>query len=266
MTFTDYAESALKNLPNTKSAYLYKQEVISKMTARANELVKSGLSDSNVINELVISEFRNIEKEYYLSRQSKNLKTARKKKASLSVLGVFGYTILLVTAYLAASFVTGSWGKTWLILVAGILLPVAAFCVLAASKSGGKGFVRSVASRMLISGAIFLVATVSFLLMVVFAGIGKSWLIFLGAAMLSLITDAAMAFACKQKSAIITLVLNIPAIGALLYVILGILGAVPWHPGWVIILISVIFDIAVVAARIVGSSKMEVEDEQWEDA
>lgn len=265
MNFTDYAEQALKGLPNTKSAYLYKQEVIARMTERANELIKSGLSDNNVINELVISEFKDIEKEYYISRQNKNKKASAKKISSLAVLGVFGYTLALVILYLAVSFLSNLWGKTWLILVAGILLPAAAGCVVAASKTGGKGMVRSFASRMLISLAIFVVATVSFLILLIFSGLGKSWLIFLGAAVLCLITDSAMAFACKQKSAIITLVLNIPAIGALLYVILGILGAVPWHPGWVIILISIVFDIAVVAAKIVSSSKKEVEDEQWED-
>ena len=57
MNFTDYAEQALQRLPNTKSAYLYKQEVIAKMTARANELIKSGLSDNNVINEIIINEY-----------------------------------------------------------------------------------------------------------------------------------------------------------------------------------------------------------------
>ena len=265
MNFTDYAEQALQRLPNTKSAYLYKQEVIAKMTARANELIKSGLSDNNVINEIIINEFKDIEKEYYLNRQSRNKKAAKKRVASLSVLGVFGYTLLLVILYLAVSFVTGAWGKSWLILVAGILLPAAAGCIASAAKAGGKGIVRSFASRVLISCAIFIVATVSFLLLVIFTGVGKSWLIFLGAVVLCLIVDSAMAFACKQKSAIITLVLDIPAIGALLYVILGVLGAVPWHPGWVIILISIVFDIAVIAARIVSSSKKEVEDEVWED-
>lgn len=265
MNFTDYAEKALQRLPNTKSAYLYKQEVIARMTERANELIKSGLSDNKVINELVISEFKDIEKEYYLNRQTGNKKAAKKRNASLSVLGIFGYTLLLVVLYLAVSFATGLWAKTWLILVAGILLPVAAGCVASAAKTGGKGMVRSFASRFLISCAIFLVATVSFLLIIIFTGIGKSWLIFLGAVVLCLITDSAMAFACRQKSAIITLVLDIPAIGALVYVILGVLGVVPWHPGWVIILISVIFDIAVIAAKIVSSSKREVEDEVWED-
>jgi len=126
MTFTDYAEKALKKLPNTKSAYVYKQEIIARMTARANELVESGLSDNKVINELIINEFSDIEKEYYerLKKKKKNEKT--KNKSSLVALGIIGYILLLVGAFLGISFFTGSWDKTWLIIVVGVLAAVIA--------------------------------------------------------------------------------------------------------------------------------------------
>lgn len=124
MTFTDYAEKALKKLPNTKSAYLYKQEIIARMTARANELVESGLSDNNVINELIINEFSDIEKEYYERLKKKKKQAKAKNKGSLAVLGIIGYILLLVGAFLGVSFFTGSWDKTWLIIVVGVLVAV----------------------------------------------------------------------------------------------------------------------------------------------
>ena len=124
MTFTDYAEKALKKLPNTKSAYLYKQEIIARMTARANELVESGLSDNNVINELIINEFSDIEKEYYERLKKKKKQAKAKNKGSLAVLGIIGYILILVGAFLGVSFFTGSWDKTWLIIVVGILVAV----------------------------------------------------------------------------------------------------------------------------------------------
>ena len=129
MTFTDYAEKALKKLPNTKSAYLYKQEIIARMTARANELVESGLSDNNVINELIINEFSDIEKEYYERLKNKKKQAKAKNKGSLAVLGIIGYILILVGAFLGVSFFTGSWDKTWLIIVVGV--PVAVIAALA---------------------------------------------------------------------------------------------------------------------------------------
>ncbi len=207
MTFTDYAEKALKKLPNTKSAYLYKQEVIAKMTKRANELVDSGLSDNKVINELIISEFKDIEKEYYAKMKNKNKKVKTKKKGSLAVVGIAGYVLALVVAFLAISFITGAWDKTWLIIVVGVL----------------------------------------------------------GAVIAGLAVGCIAAFAKKKKIAIFTLIISIPAITALVYVLLGLTGLLAWHPGWLIIIVSVLVDFAIIVSRIVRSSKKEVEDEKWED-
>ena len=138
MTFTDFAEKELKKLPNTKSAYLYKQEIIARMTERANELVESGLSDNKVINDLVIDEFKNIEKEYYVRLKNKKKKKKAQNKSSIAALGIIGYVLLLVGAFLGVSFVTGAWDKTWLIIVVGILGAViaglAAACITAFAK------------------------------------------------------------------------------------------------------------------------------------
>ena len=138
MTFTDYAEKALKKLPNTKSAYLYKQEIIARMTARANELVESGLSDNKVINELIINEFSDVEKEYYERMKKKNKNKKSKNKSFLVALGIIGYVLLLVGAFLGISFVTGAWEKTWLIIVVGVLgaviVGLAAGCLAAFAK------------------------------------------------------------------------------------------------------------------------------------
>ena len=137
MTFTDYAEKALKKLPNTKSAYLYKQEIIARMTSRANELIESGLSDNKVINELVINEFSDIEKEYYerLKKKKKNEKT--KNKGAVAALGICGYIILLVGAFLGIGFATGDWSK-WIIIVVGVLAAVIAGLSFACVKAFAK--------------------------------------------------------------------------------------------------------------------------------
>lgn len=207
MTFTDYAEKELKKLPNTKSAYLYRQEIIARMTARANELVESGLSDNKVINELVINEFRDIEKEYYVRLKKKKKSKKSKYTSSFIALGITGYILLLVGIFLGVSFVTGAWDKTWLIIVVGIL----------------------------------------------------------GAVVAGLIGGCIMLFVKKNKFAIFYLLILIPAITALAYAVLGLTGLLAWHPGWLIIVASVFLDFVIAVIKVITLSKMEVEDEQWED-
>ena len=207
MTFTDFAEKELKKLPNTKSAYLYKQEVIARMTARANELVESGLTDNKVINELIINEFSDIEKEYYERLKKKKKAAKSKNKGSLIALGIIGYVLLLVGAFLGVSFVTGAWNKTWLIIVVGIL----------------------------------------------------------GAVIAGLAGGCFALFAKKKKIAVFALLLVIPAIAALSYVVLGLVGLLAWHPGWLVVVASIFVDFLIIVGRLVISSKKEVEDEKWED-
>ena len=206
MTFTDYAEKELKKLPNTKSAYLYKQEIIARMTARSNELVESGLSDNKVINELIINEFSDIEKEYYERLKKKKKNEKAKNKGSVVALGIIGYILVLVGAFLGIGFATGDWSK-WIIIVVGVLGAVIAGLALACVK----------------------------------------------------------AFAKKKKFAIFALLFAIPAITALVYVILGLTGILAWHPGWIMVVASVFVDFIVIFLKVVASSKMKDEDEIWED-
>ncbi|MBQ8502946.1 MAG: hypothetical protein IJ491_01570 [Clostridia bacterium] len=266
MNYTDWAMQELSSLPNTKSAYLYKQEVIAKMTERANALVDMGLKDNNVINELLKDEFKNIKDEYYDAQKLKQKKNRKKTLGKMSVLGIMGYTLLLVIFFLAVSFLSGAWSKTWLIMVAGVLLPIAAAMLVSATNIGGKKAVFNFASRFLMSSAIMLVCVVIFLVATFLTPMPSTWLIFLFAVALILAVDMAMAFAAKQKTAIITSLLYVPAIASIVYVICGLLHILPWHPGWIIIVLSVVADILIAGGGILRSAKVKEEtDEQWEE-
>ncbi len=266
MNYTDWAMQELSDLPNTKSAYLYKQEVIAKMTERANALVGMGIKDNNVINELIKDEFKNIKAEFAASQKEKQKKTKKKTVGKMTVLGIIGYSLLLVLFFLAVSFLSGAWSKTWLIIVCGILLPLAAGMMVSAMSIGGKKAVFNFASRFLMSSAIMLACVVIFLVATFLTPMPKTWLIFLFAIVLILAVDMAMAFAAKQKSAIFTSLLYVPAIASLLYVILGLLHILPWHPGWVIIVLSVVADVAIAGSGVLRSAKQKEEnEEQWEE-
>lgn len=265
MNYTDWAMQELSSLPNTKSAYLYKQQVIAKMTERANELVGMGLKDNNVINELLKDEFKNIKEDYYSSQNEKQKKNNKKKIGKLSALGVIAYTLVLVLLFLAVSFMSGLWSKTWLIMVAGILLPIAAGMIVSSTKMSDKKAVFSFASRFLMAAAIMLVCVVLFLVATFLTPMPNTWLIFLFAVALILIVDMAMAFATKQNTAIFSCLLYIPAIAAIIYVVGGLMHIIPWHPGWMIIVLSVVADIAIAAGGVLKGSKEKEKDEQWDE-
>ena len=265
MNFTQYANKALENLPNTKAAYLYKQQVIAEMTKRANELIESGLKDNKVINELIISEFSDIEKGFYNQQEKQKSKNKKQKIGQMSVLGVLGYILALVVAYLGLSFVSGAWGTTWLLLVAGILLPVAAGMLFSVTKLTGKKTLYTATSRVMLIASVFIIATVIFLVSIILTDIRNTWLIFILAVAFSLLGDGLMATRAKQKSAIVSWMLYIPAIAAMVYVFLGITMSF-WHPGWLIIVIAVIIDIVILMKKVMSSqNKKEQEmNKPWE--
>lgn len=265
MNFTDWAQQELSALPNTKTAYLYKQQVIAKMTERANELVKMGLNDNKVINELIIDEFKNIKHEFYSSQKKKEDKNKKKTVGKLGVIAGLGLVLLLVIVYLAISFLTGLWGKTWLILVCGILSVVGGGMLLSSAKIKSGKPVYNFSSRVLMAASIMIFTTVLFLIMTFAFALPKAYLIFLIGVAGMLAADCAMAVVAKQKTAIFTLLLYVPVIASLLYVIGGLVGIIPWHPGWMIIVLSLAADLGIAGVRVVRNSQSKMKEEVWEE-
>ena len=265
MNYTEWAQQELSSLPNTKTAYLYKQQVIARMTERANELVKMGLNDNKVINELIKDEFKNIKHEFYSSQKKKEEKNKKKTFGKLGVLGFIAAILLLVIFYLAVSFITGLWGKTWLILVCGILGAAGAGMIFSSGKLGSGKLIYNFSSRVLMAGAIMIFATVFFLIATFVFALPKAWMIFLLGVVGMLGADCAMAVAAKQKTAIFTCLVYVPVIASLLYVTTGLVGIIPWHPGWIIIVLSLVADIGIAAVRVVKNSQKGMEEEVWEE-
>ncbi len=265
MTFTQFANETLKNLPNTKTAYEYKQHVIAEMTKRANELISSGLKDNKVINEMIIEEFSDIENGFYKMQEQKKSKIERNKKGKLSVLGSICYVLVLVVAFLASSFITHAWKYTWLFLVAGLLVPLAVGMIYSTVKLAGKKTAYTILSRITLFGAIFILATVLFLFAIMLTDIKNTWLIFLFAVAGSLLSDGILASKAKQKTAILSWLLYIPAIASMLYVIVGITMSL-WHPTWLIIIAGVVLDIVILMAKVVGKAEKAEQEmgKPWE--
>lgn len=265
MNYSDWAMQELSDLPNTKEAYLYKQKVIDSMTKKANELVSTGLSDNDVLNELVISEFRSIKKGFYSSQSTKKQMKKKARNFKLTVLGLAAYVLLLLSAFLFVSFSTSAWAKTWLILVAGILFPVALFMFTGAVKIIKRSTIASILSRVMISGAVMLSCVTAFLLVMFLTNIPKAWIILIAAVPLSLTVDMLTSLFAKQKTAVLTCVLYIPVIAALLYLIGGLTAIIPWHPSWIMIIASLAVDFLIVFFAVIKKSGKKENEAPWEE-
>lgn len=60
----------------------------------------------------------------------------------------------------------------------------------------------------------------------------------------------------RQKLAVIFYLAYIPAAAAMVYILLGAPGIIPWAPGWIMIPLSLLIDAAIIAALILRNKKI----------
>lgn len=258
--FTSYVDDSLKNLPETKALYRFKQDIIKEMSDRENELIATGLKDQKVICDLIISEYPDL-KAQYINKQNEKKKQAKKaKQGKLTILGAIGYILALTAAYLGVSFVSGAWSKTWLLMVGGIFALIIGGTVLSVKKSAEKRDAFSPLSRIMLFVSVMLTATFIFLCSIILFSASKSWLIFILAVAAGLVVDGAFAAVTKQKLAIISHLIYIPAVSALCYVSACLMGILSWHPGWLIIVAAVVADLVIIAGKISKNKSADNEE------
>lgn len=263
--FIEYIDKSFENMKETESLYRYKQKLLAQMTERANELVAAGLKDDKIICAIIMDEYPDLAGKYKESMKKKTEMSKKSRKSSLIAVGTMGGIFAVVCLYLAVSFLTGDWGKTWMLLLGGIFaVLVFMFVVIAGrltKKSGKFGFV----SRILCVGAVALIATYMFLFTTIIVPVQGSWIIFVLAIPFAMIFDMLLSYKFNKKTGIFSVLLYIPAVFTLFYVVLGIVKVLPWHPGWLLILLGIFVDFVVVTVRLLSGTKVKEEDEGWSE-
>ena len=253
--YPDFIENQMKSQPNDEITFTYKKTILETMEKRSRQLKKRGLTDENVIFDLVCSENTEIEKGYfaYLATQ-KDKKRIKNLPRNIGI-----YMLALVLAFLAVGFASGIWHPTWLIIEGGvtfmiiyllmfitghlyktILFPLARLCV--------------AASVMMLAQFVFLVLRIPF-------RIENSWLLFLAAVALLFLTDAALASLTKQKFAFLSWLIAIPASMGVIYPLLGLVGAVAWDPGWLLMIAAVALDVLLVVGTVLYKARYSIKQE-----
>lgn len=263
--FLEYIDKSFENMKETESLYRYKQKLIAEMTERANELVAAGLKDDKIICAIIMDEYPDLAGKYKATLKEKTVMKKKKRSGSLFAVGALGGVFASVCLFLAVSFLTGAWGKTWMLLLGGIFaVLVFAFVALSGrltKKSGKFGFL----SRLLCGASVFLIATYMFLFTTVIVPVKGSWVIFILAVPFAMIFDMLLSYKFNKKTGIFSILLYIPVIFTLFYVVLGIAKVLPWHPGWLLILFGILADFIIVGVRLLSGTKTAEEEDTWSE-
>lgn len=265
---TEYIEKAFADIPDSKAAYNFKQKLFDEVTDRANEITHAGISDENVIADLIISEHPDIKGEYNAVVREIRAKKRKKNKMIFRVVGSVLYFLVTLFAFLAVSIITKDWAHTWVFMVSAVLIYISYILFLVIGLLTRRRSMFHPLSRILLAVNVFIYAVVIFLCLAVAFHVTRPWLVFLFAVIAMMAADGIYAEKAAERFAIFFHLLYIVPSAAMIYVILSILGVIPWHPGWLIIPGSLIIVAIVILIRIYKHNKdKELEeteaDSEW---
>lgn len=246
--FRSFLELQFRDIVPNRESEEYKEELLSSLIDRANAMKEEGETDEDVIYHTCIEKLGDFKENFNSFKKVPKIKKAA--RLTLNILAIAAvYTLIVLAAFLIVSFTVGPWSKTWLIIVCGALLGIAALfiylCVIARlTKHFG-------AMRFLVALILTLSVLITFLIFSVLENAWSiSWLLFLFLPILLTGADLICTISVESKRAIASLVTFIMVACTLVYVILGITGYLAWHPCWLIPVVAAIVDVIIIIVAI----------------
>lgn len=228
--FKKFLEDEFRSIAPTEQAMDYREEILGTLLDRAQEYRIKGMEDDEMIYNLCIEslgDFRATLQDFEQRRELVKKKAAKNTAISLAVIGS---VLLLTIVFLAVSFVTGAWGKTWLIEVCGILLFAIAGLIIPMPKLMQQG--KTTLLKLIISGIVTLITVIIYLILLIMTNVNSSWLVFVAMPIAILGAIVVVSLFTNSKAVIGELMGFIQTTSALLYVILAIRGVIQWSPYW----------------------------------
>ncbi|MDE7124840.1 MAG: hypothetical protein K2N83_05080, partial [Eubacterium sp.] len=246
--------------------FKYKRKLLDEMNQRYLEVSQRGISNSKVISDLIISEHPDVEAEYKEFYVSETAAMRAKRRLIFNVVGSIIYILGILVLFLGISFLTQMWGKTWLIVVDGILIWVAYLLSLGVGKITSMKRIFHIFARILLAMDVMVLTVAVFLFSLVMIGFFKSWIIVIAGVALMFVVDGIYMYRTKVKLAIINWLIYIPVVATMIYIILSALGILAWNTGWMLIIAALCLDIIVMYASMARNRqyKQEVVD-AWQE-
>lgn len=264
--YINHINAQLPDKPGDKILYKYKRKILEEMTERANEVSSRGLKDRRVVDDLVISEYPDLEKDYAEYYKKEYAAMNRKRNIILNAAGSAIYLVTIIIVFLASSFATHRWEDTWAIVVDGVLLWVVYLLSLGVSFFAQKKRIFHIFARVFLMGAVIVFGVAMFIFVLALTDLSHSWIILMFALIAMFAADACFCTLHQHRLAIFYWLFYMPIIGTFAFVILGATGLVVWRYAWMTIILALIIDVVIILLAIAKNkvSNMEVED-TWKE-
>lgn len=259
--FKSYLEQAFRKIRPTKAAMELRLETLTKLEEAAQDYRIKGMTDDEAIYQLCIDSLGEFDAK--LQEFDRNLTEVPKKnnlKRNIAV-GAIGSVAAIIALYLILSL-TGAvgWGMSWLILLGAVVAAVVAVDVVLMLKAFKDD--KFLVARLINVGTVILVFVFMYLCIHLSVHPGYDWYIFLCMVPAAGIMDIAIGFVTKSKLTIPEIFVWAMLTSVMLYVMLGVAGAMAWHPGWLLPALTAIAIVAIVASLLISRSKKAKKDRQ----
>lgn len=260
-SFIDYIESTFQGTADDGTLYRYKRQLLESMTERANEVTHAGLTNPQVLNDLIISEYPDLIGGYQKFRKADRKKRRNKWMTRFMIFGTVAVSLILVISFLAIGFLTDVWSPTWLIVADGFLLWAVFLLSEGVHRITELRRLFHPIARVMLALAVMCGTTSVFLFALSALHFSKAWVIFPLGVICIYVADLAYAAYTKQKLRIINYLIYIVAASPMVYVFLGGLHIIPWSPGWLIVPLAVLVDVLIIICVAANNSKYKYKPE-----
>ena len=251
----DHIENELKNIPYDDILLKFERKILEECKESEEHLRYAGLTDEKIITDLLISEHTELPAEYETFRRDELRKRKEKARHNFLLKGTPVYYLLMIVCYLAVSFLTRDWERSWLIIIGFVTLWVDAVGLTFIREISSKRRLFHPAARVILGLAVMMTTSFIYLIGLIVFRIPDFWVMFPAGVFVMFCADAIFARVTDQKLRIINYLIYVPAAMPMIYVVLCGTRVLPWHPGWLLMPLSVLIDIGIIIGKLIDNRK-----------
>ena len=263
---TSYLENFFRDTPYDDILLQFERLLIDEWNETVSRVKKAGLKDEAVLGDLFLSAHTDLQAEYAAYRKAELKKRREKAMHKFLLWGTPVYYVIMVAVYLAVSFTTRNWRQSWLIIIGFVTLWVDTAGVLLVTEIASKRHLFHPIARVILGLSVMMTATLVYLIGLMLFRIPHFWVVFPAGVFVMYCVDAIFAKKTGQKLRIINYLIYVPAAAPMIYVVLAGVHLIPWHPGWLIVPLSVIIDVMIIIGKLIDNRKYIYRPEQEEAA
>ena len=252
---TQYIDELFRDIPGDKILLSFERKIVEEWSDFSSRVKAAGLKDEDVLFDLFLSEHPDLRGEYAAYRKAELKKRHEKRTHKILLWGTPLYFLAMIGVYLAVSFITFDWRRSWLAIIAFVTFWVDGAGLLIVKELAAKRRLFHPLARVILALAVMMTAVFIYLHGLMLFEIPHFWVVIPAGVVFIYVADAIFARKTGQKLRIINYLIYIPAAAPMIYVVLAGARLIPWHPGWLIVPLAVVLDVALIVAKVIENGK-----------